>query len=127
MSTKLKSAIVLLVGAGLGAAVVEGLHAQATGPAYVVVAIRKVNDADGFKTLLPKAAPAVEAAGGKFVVRTDKITSLDGPAPARFVLLQFDSVEKAQAFHNSAAQKEIDEIRLKTTDSLSFIVEGMPK
>jgi uncharacterized protein (DUF1330 family) len=127
MNTKLKTAIVLLAGTGIGAAVVEGLHAQAGAPAYVVIALRKINDADGFKPVVTKAPAVVEAAGGKFVIRTDKITSLDGPPPARFILLQFDSVEKAQAWHNTEAQKELDAIRLKTTDSLAFIVEGMPK
>ena len=37
-----------------------------------------VTDADTFKTLLPKAGPAVEAFGGKFIVRTENITKLDG-------------------------------------------------
>jgi uncharacterized protein (DUF1330 family) len=127
MRTSYKVAMAALVGTGLGAAVIEGLHAQAKPPTYVVVAIRKINDADAFKAVLAKGAPAVEAGGGHFVVRTDKITSLDGNPPARFVLIEFDSAEKAQAWHNSAAQKEVDEIRMKTTDSLSFVVEGMAK
>ena len=127
MKTKLKTTLALLVGAGLGAAVIEGLHAQASGPVYAVVAIRKINDADAYKTIMPKAAPAAEAAGGKFVIRTDKITSLDGTPPARFVLIQFENMEKAQAWHNSEAQKEVDAIRLKNTDSLAFFVEGLPK
>jgi uncharacterized protein (DUF1330 family) len=40
-------------------------------------------------------------------------------------MIAFDSVEKAQAWHNSAAEKEIDAIRIKSTDSLSFLVDGM--
>jgi uncharacterized protein (DUF1330 family) len=31
------------------------------------------------------------------------------------------------AWHNSAAQKAVDAIRAKTTDSLAFIVEGVVK
>jgi uncharacterized protein (DUF1330 family) len=127
MNIKLRTAIALLVGAGLGAAVMEGLHAQAAGPAYVIVAIRKINDADAYKEVPAKGAAAAQAAGGKLVVATDKVTSLDGTPPARFVLIQFDNAEKAQAWHNSAAQKEVDAIRMKVTDSLAFIVEGMPK
>ena len=84
------------------------------------------NDAETFKTSVVEKAPAAIAAfGGRFIVRTDKITSLDGPPPQRFILLQFDSPEKAEAWHNSAAQKEIDAARMKTTDSLSFVVEGV--
>jgi uncharacterized protein (DUF1330 family) len=89
--------------------------------------LRKINDADGYKQVVAKGAAAVDAGGGKFVIRTDKITSLDGPAPTRYVVIAFDNMEKAQAWHNSDAQKEVAAIRMKATDSLSFIAEGMPK
>ena len=121
-----KLGFAILGGVAIGGAAIEAIHAQAKPPTYVVVAIRKINDADGFKTgVVEKATAALSNSGGHYVIRTDKITSLDGPPPQRFVLLQFDSVEKAQAWHNSAAQKDIDAARAKTTDSLSFIVEGM--
>jgi uncharacterized protein (DUF1330 family) len=125
MAGNLKMALSLLVGVGIGATAIEGLHAQAKPPTYAVVAIRKINDAEAYKTVIEKAPAAMSGSGGQFVVRTDKITSLDGPPPVRFVLIQFDSVEKAQAWHNSAAQKEVDAARMKSSDSLSFIVEGL--
>ena len=118
--------LTMLLGFAIGATAIPGLHAQAKPPTYVVVALRKINDAETFKTaVVDKATAAITAFGGRYVVRTDKITSLDGPPPQRFVLLQFDSPEKAQAWHESAAQKEIDAARMMTTDSLSFVVEGM--
>jgi uncharacterized protein (DUF1330 family) len=126
MNRHIATGLILLTGVAIGATAIEGLHAQAKPPTYVVVAIRKINDADAYKTgVLDKASAVITAAGGHFVIRTDKITSLDGPPPQRFVLLQFDSPEKAQAWHVSEAQKEIDAARAKSTDSLSFMVEGM--
>jgi uncharacterized protein (DUF1330 family) len=126
MNRHIATGLLLLTGAAIGASAIEGLHAQAKPPTYVVVAIRKITDADAFKTgVVDKATAVITAGGGHFVVRTDKITSLDGPPPQRFVLIQFDSPEKAQAWHASEAQKEIDAARAKSTDSLSFIVEGM--
>jgi uncharacterized protein (DUF1330 family) len=68
---------------------------------------------------------ALATAGGHYVIRTQKFTSFDGNPPERLVVIAFDSVEKVQAWHNSAAQKEIDAARAKSTDSLSFMVEGM--
>jgi uncharacterized protein (DUF1330 family) len=127
MKINYKMAWALLGGIAIGGAAIQGLHAQAKPPTYVVVAIRKINDADGYKAVLEKAPKAAADSGGQFVIRTDKITSLDGPPPQRFVLIEFDSVEKAQAWHNSEAQKEVDAIRFKTTDSLAFIVEGVAK
>ena len=124
MRTNYKLAFTLLAGVALGGAVIEGLHAQMKPPTYVVIAIRKITDADAYKPVLVKGPASAKAAGAAFLVGTDKITSLDGTPPARFVLLKFDSPEKAMAWHNSAAQKEVDAIRAKSTDSLSFIVEG---
>jgi uncharacterized protein (DUF1330 family) len=60
-------------------------------PTYVVVAIRKITDAEGYKEVMAKAPAAAQGAGGEFVIRTDKITSLDGTPPARIVLIKFDS------------------------------------
>ena len=48
-----------------------------------------------------------------------------GAAPKRSVIIVFDSKEKAQGWYNSAAQKEINAIRTKTTKSRAFVVEGM--
>ena len=35
----------------------------------------------------------MKAAGGEWVVRNTKFTSLDGPPPERLVIIKFDSVE----------------------------------
>jgi len=126
MNRRIASALTLLAGVAIGATAIQGLHAQAKPPTYVVVAVRKINDADAYKAgVIDKASPVIAAAGGRFVVRTDKITSFDGTPPQRFVLIAFDSPEKAQAWHDSAAMKEIDAARVKTTDSLSFMVDAL--
>jgi len=127
MKAKYKLGLTLLAGIALGAAAIEGIHAQMKPPTYVVIAIRKITDADAYKQVMAKGPAAAAASGATFVIRTDKITSLDGTPPARFVLLKFDSVEQAQAWHTSAAQKEVDAIRAKTTDSLAFMLEGEAK
>jgi uncharacterized protein (DUF1330 family) len=125
MKSHYKITMTLIAGAAIGAAAVQGLHAQANPPAYVVVAIRSITDPASYKTVIEKAPAIIEAAGGEFVVRTDKITSLDGTPPKRFVMFSFDSVEQAQAWYNSAANKELNAIRAKSSDSLAFIVEGV--
>jgi uncharacterized protein (DUF1330 family) len=125
MQPNYKIALSVLAGAAIGATAIQSLQAQSKPSTYVVVAIRKINDAEGFKTVIEKAPAAIAAGGGQFVVRTDKITALDGTPPARFVLLQFDSPEKAQAWNKSAAQQEVNAARIKSTESLSFIVEGL--
>ena len=127
MKTNYKVAIALVASAALGAAAVQGLHAQMKPPAYVVIPILKINDAAAFKAGVvdrPNAAANLKAAGGEWVIRSNKFTKLDGNPPERLIVLKFDSIEKAQAYQNTPAQKEVNSIREKTTNSLSFIVEG---
>jgi uncharacterized protein (DUF1330 family) len=118
-------AAAMLVGAAFGAVGVGGLHAQIKPGAYVVVDISEMTDPDTFKTLLPKAPAAAAAFAGQFIARTDKAIALDGTPPQRFVVIGFESVEKAKAFDASAAEQEVNAIRMKSTKSRSFIVEGM--
>jgi uncharacterized protein (DUF1330 family) len=129
MKTNYKLAIALIAGTAIGGTAIQGLHAQAKPPAYVIIPILKINDADTYKTgVIDKAsatAGEMAAAGGHFIIRSQKFTSLDGDPPVRLVVIAFDSVEKAQAFENTAAQKEINAARIKSTNSLSFIVEGI--
>jgi uncharacterized protein (DUF1330 family) len=128
MNRPTKWAIAVLSCAALGTTAINVLYAQNKSPgAYVIVDISEVTNPDGFKQLFPKAPPAVAAFDGHFVTRTEKITALDGTPPKRFVIIGFDSVEQAKAWDASAAQKEVNDIRMKNTNSRSFVVavEGM--
>ena len=93
---------------------------------YVVVEISDVTDPEGFKAVPAKSGPETLAPfGGRYVIRTEKITPLDGTAPKRFVVIAFDSMEKAMAWKASASSKEVDVIRDGTTKSTQFLVEGL--
>jgi uncharacterized protein (DUF1330 family) len=117
--------LAMLAGAAFGALAVNSLHAQATPRAYAIIEINEFTNPDLYKTLLPKAPAAMQAFGGQFLVRTEKITPLDGVPPKRFVVVAFDSLDKAKAWSASAAQKEVDAIRQQSTKSTTFLVEGM--
>jgi len=63
--------------------------------------------------------------GGRYLVRTEEITALDGTAPKRFVIIAFDDAEKAKGWYKSPPQQQVNSVRSKATKSRSFIVEGM--
>jgi uncharacterized protein (DUF1330 family) len=129
MNSKIRMTLVAIIGAALGAAAIQALHAQAKPPVYAVVDISEITDPEGYKAIGQRSNAAAEAVfkelGGKQLARTDKITALDGTPPKRFVIIAFDSVEKAKAWDASPGQKEVTAIRTKTTKSRSFIVEGI--
>jgi hypothetical protein len=54
-------ALTLLAGAGLDAAVIQGLDARDRPPIYVVIAIQKITDAEAYKPLPVKGQAAAEA------------------------------------------------------------------
>jgi len=85
-----------------------------------------ITDPEGFKAIPPLSGPeTLTPFGGRYVIRTDKITALDGTPPKRFVVIAFESVEKAQAWKASESSKKVDVIRDKTTKSSQFLVDGM--
>jgi uncharacterized protein (DUF1330 family) len=115
----------LIAGIAIGAVSVDSLQAQNKEPGYVVIDISQITNRDSFmRQLLPKAAPAIADYGGKVLARTEAITKLDGAPPLRFVLIAFDSVDKAQSWYASPAWKEVDEMRKELTKSRVFIAEG---
>src|SRR5437588_8533784 len=109
MKINYRVVLTVLAGCALAAAVVTGLRAQVTGPFYVVIDISEVMDVDAYIKAVSAAEPkATTSAGGKFIIRTSKPTALDGIAPNRFVLIKFDTQEKASAWYNSPAIKEVN-------------------
>jgi uncharacterized protein (DUF1330 family) len=115
----------MLAGIVIGAAAVSGLNAQGKGPgAYAIVDISEITDPTTFKTLLPIAGKANDQFGGKFIVRTENVVALDGVAPKRFVVIAFDSMDKAKAWDKSALQDEVNAIRKKSTKSRTYLVDG---
>jgi uncharacterized protein (DUF1330 family) len=126
MKRLLVPGLTMLVGFAVGATAINGLRAQAKAPgAYVIVDISTINNPDVFKTLLPKAGPAADAFGAKFIVRTENIVGFDGVPPKRFVVIGFDSMDKAKAWNKSAAQQEVENIRKQSTTSREFIAEAL--
>jgi uncharacterized protein (DUF1330 family) len=126
MNPNSKLALALVVGAAVGAAAVQGLHAQAKPKAYIVTET-EVIDAAALAAYVPQAQAAVRAAGGRpGVVSTGaKIVGLVGTPPKRFGVSEWESLEKAQAWYNSAERKALGPQREKAfTIVRQFIVEG---
>ena len=126
MKTKYTVALAMAAGFALGGLAVQGLHAQAKPLGFYVAEIT-VKDQDAYmKEFVPPATKSLQDAAGKFVIRGGKTITAQGAAPAaRVVVLQFDSLEKAEAWWNSPAQKAAQAIGDKYATFRSFLVEGV--
>ena len=123
MNTKFKLTLAALAGVALGATAIQGLNAQTKPHGYIISEV-EVTDAAVYQTYLDRNTPLVASAGGRFLSRGEKIVALDGTPPKRFSIFEFDSVEKAQAYRDLPAYKEIMPLRDKGSKYRSFIVEG---
>ena len=83
-------------------------------------------DAAALAAYRPKIIAALQAAGGRRLApATDKVVAFVGPAPKRIGITEWDSLEKAQAYRNSAAFKDLAPERDKAVKTIrSFAVEG---
>ena len=93
---------------------------------YWVVAYRSVSDEAALKRYGALAGPAIEAAGGKALVRTsDAIEPHEAGLKQRIVVLEFESFEKARAAYNTPAyQAALQELGSGVERDLR-IVEGI--
>ncbi|SRR5579871_2880494 len=126
MKTRYTVALAMLAGFGLGSVAVQGLHAQGKALVYQVTEVEVLDAAAYAKDFAPKAAAALKAAGGKFLVVGGKTMALDGEPPkSRIVISQWDSAEQLKGYRESAAFKEIEPIRAKLAKIRTYAVEGV--
>ena len=125
MNTKYKIALSVLVGAALGAAAIQGLHAQMKPKAYMVTE-NEVIDAAALATYTPLAVAAIQAAGGRRLAPpAGRIVAIVGEAPKRLGISEWESVEKAQAYRNSDAFQKLAPQRDKALKTIRvYIKEG---
>jgi uncharacterized protein (DUF1330 family) len=118
----------MLAGAALGAAAVQGLHAQAKPKAYIITE-SEVLDAGPLATYIPKLREVQKAHGARLVVPAGgKVVASVGEPPKRVGVTEYESVEKAQAYLTSDARKALAPEREKATKTTrQFIVEGLPQ
>ena len=118
MKTRYIVTLAMLAGFGLGAVAVQGLHAQAKPKAYTVGEL-EVLDAAANAMYAPLVQAAIKAAGGRnFNTAGGRIVALDGAAPKSVAINEWDSLEQAQAFYNSAAWKNLASQRDKASKTI---------
>ena len=94
-------------------------------PAYVIANIR-VNDPEGYKEYMKLSGPAMEAYGGRFLVRGGETTVLEGEwQSGRTVVLEFADSDTARAWWNSPEYVRARKIRERTAVTEMVLVEGL--
>lgn len=125
MKINYKIALGVLAGAVIGIAGATVMHARQMKmlPGYVVAEV-DVTDPATFAKYSAKAPGTIAQYGGHYLIRAGKSETVEGDAPKRFVVIQFESFEKAKAWEDSPEYSAIKPIRHSSAKSRVLIFEG---
>src|SRR5262249_7757774 len=88
-------ALSMLAGAALGAAAIQGLHAQAKPKAYIITE-SEVLDAGALAAYIPKLRDVQKAHGARLIIPAGgKVVASVGEPPKRIGVTEYEGVEKA--------------------------------
>ena len=107
MNSKSKTVLAVAVGVAVGAAAMQGIHAQTKTKAYTISEL-EILDAKAQAAFSPRVQAAQSTAGGRNL-RTagGKVVALEGAAPKLVALTEWDSLEAAEAFYKSKAWTDL--------------------
>ena len=118
------AALTLVAGIGIGVAAVQGLHAQAKPKAYLVTEI-EVLDAAAQAAYAPAIQAVIKAAGGRNFLTAGGTVAFVGEAPKVVAITEWDSLDQAQAYMNSAARRNLTQQRDKAQRQIrAYAVES---
>jgi uncharacterized protein (DUF1330 family) len=92
--------------------------------AYLIAEI-DVSDPAVYERYKTLAAETFAQHGGRYVVRGGRAVSLEGDAPKRIVVVEFDSVEAAERWHRSEEYQAARRLRELASTGRLYVVEGM--
>ncbi|MBV9373544.1 MAG: DUF1330 domain-containing protein [Alphaproteobacteria bacterium] len=93
--------------------------------AYWVAAYRSISDPEALAGYAKLAGPAIMAAGGRFLARGTAARAYEAGLLQRLVIIEFDSVEKAVAAHDSEGYQAALKVLGRSADRDLRIVEGV--
>jgi uncharacterized protein (DUF1330 family) len=93
--------------------------------AYWIAFYRSIRNPDALAAYAKLAGPAIQAAGGRFIARGGTAKTYEAGLNQRVVLIEFESVAKATAAHDSASYQEALKLLGNGAERDIRIVEGI--
>ena len=95
-------------------------------PVYVINDM-EITDPQRFEEYKRLSPPTVAAYGGRFLARGGEVTPLEGGwQPRRLVMLEFPSIDQAQAWLDSPEYAPARRLRQLSAKSRMVVIEGVP-
>jgi uncharacterized protein (DUF1330 family) len=93
--------------------------------AYWIACYRSVSNPEALAAYAKLAGPAIAAAGGRFLARGNAAKAYEAGLTERVVVIEFDSVERAVAAHDSEGYQAALKVFNKAADRDLLIVVGL--
>jgi uncharacterized protein (DUF1330 family) len=93
--------------------------------AYWVGCYRSIRNPEALAAYAKIAGPAIQAAGGRFLVRGTPSKTYEGGLNQRTVIIEFESLDKAIAAHDSPGYQEALRVLGDAAERDLRIVEGV--
>ncbi|MEO1290185.1 MAG: DUF1330 domain-containing protein [Chloroflexota bacterium] len=94
-------------------------------PAYVIVRVN-VTDMETYQDYMKLTPATIEQYGGKFIARGGDVLTLEGtPETQRVVLLEFESIDIAQAWYNSDEYQSAKAVRENAAEAQFIVIESV--
>jgi len=93
--------------------------------AYWITCYRSISDQDALAAYAKLAGPAIQAAGGRFLVRGNPAKTYESGLSQRTVVTEWESVAKAIAGHDSPGYQAALKVLGKGAERDVRIVEGV--
>ena len=94
-------------------------------PKTYFVAQVSVTDPQAYALYSAGTHGAAEKFGGRAIVRAGRMEVLEGNGRPRVVILEFDSLEQARGYYNSAEYQAARQHRIGAAEFDAVIVEGV--
>ena len=93
--------------------------------AYWIAFYRSIRNPDALAAYAKLAGPAIQAAGGRFIARGGTAKTYEAGLNQRVVVIEFESVAKATAAHDSPGYQEALKLLGNGAERDIRIVEGI--
>jgi uncharacterized protein (DUF1330 family) len=123
MNTHVTVALAMLTGIAIGGAAIQTLHAQSK-KAYTVTELQVLDAKLAADFATRSSAAQAEAGGRNLKTGGGKVVAMEGTAPERVAIIEWDSVDKAQTFFKSKAWADLTPERDKALKTVRrYLVE----
>ena len=125
---KLASALSLLAGIAIGAAVTSALHAQVKPRVYSVdeafTNVDLAGNSDYMHNYVPLTQASMKAYGGKVLAESSKVTTVSGNSSKRAAIVLWQNIDQFEAWYNSPEYTHAREIGAKYAQFHMFVVNA---